>query len=176
MTLKPNFSIHAILVTSLLLVGCTASGDRYPSLAQTDAERVYGTLSVAGSTDAETTPTAPDEPNPDLDQRLASLVQEADDAHAAFTAMAPNVAVTVEQAMGLGVESNEWAAAQVQLADLAAYRSATLKALGDLDLIEAQAATSFVPTDKISAAQTRINSLMMQQNVMLDSFYRMLKP
>jgi len=164
MTLKINFSISAILAASLLVAGCAGSGDRYPSLAQRDAERVYGTLGVAPSTDAETTPDEPIAPDPDHSKRLAALVQQASKAHAQFIAKIEPVENALALAQGTTDDDNAWAEAQIAMADLDSHRSASAIALGDLDLLHANASVEFAQKDQIANAQQQVITLLDQED------------
>ncbi|MEL7447004.1 MAG: hypothetical protein AAGK02_14550, partial [Pseudomonadota bacterium] len=131
------------------LSACAGSGDRYPSLAIRDAERNTGQFTPAL---ANTNQEAPVISRTDL----SAIVSRASSAHDAFLALAPAARNAVESANGLSPENNNWAHAQVVLADLGTQRSETLLALGDLDLLEAKAATTFAPTNDIIEAQSRV--------------------
>jgi len=160
MTLKPNFSIGVILAAGILLSGCAGAGDRYPSLAQRDAERVYGTLNVAPHADAETTAAEPIAPDPDFTQRLAALVQQARDTHAQFIAKIDPVENTLALAQGTTDDDNAWAEAQIAMADLDSHRSTSAIALGDLDLLHANASVEFAQKDQIAHAQRQVITLL----------------
>ena len=145
-----------------LLGGCAGNSDRFPSLAIREAERFSGTFNPPPSDPAEAVPAVTDT------QTLAQLVDKARSAHARFIETEPGTAALVEQARGLTAETNEWASAQIALADLAAHRSEALIALGDIDLLAAQAATTFAPEADIAAAQEQVSSwITIQDNVLL---------
>lgn len=135
-----------------LLGACAGDPDRYPSLAVRDAERITGTFNPAERP-------APEPVAPVTDaSTLASLVAQANAAHKRFLDSAPGTTRLVEATQRLGPESNEWARAQIALADLQSHRSDAAIALGNIDLLAAEAATTFAPTEEIAAAQAQVSA------------------
>jgi hypothetical protein len=141
-----------------LLGACSANPDRYPSLAVRDAERVTGTFDPAQRPAPE--PVAPVADAITLD----ALVARADAAHKRFLDSAPGTTRLVESSQGLGPESNEWSRAQTALADLQSHRSDAAIALGDIDLLAAEAATTFAPREEIAAAQAKVSAWVDEQD------------
>ena len=116
------------LGTALLLSACAASTD-YPSLARRDVERVEGSATPAAGS-ANAIPTLPPA-SADLTTRLASLVENAREAHARF---ASRRTAAERSVAGAGARLSEgWSTAQVALSDLQGARSAALVALAELD-------------------------------------------
>lgn len=134
----------------LPLAGCAREAASYPSLAVRPAERVGGTF----------TPPPPPLPGPMPEGtlgRLGDVQAAARAAHDRFLAQLPRARELAAAGGGAGVESDRWAAAQVALADLDSIRSQTAVALGDLDLLFAEATLSF--TDRAAVEQTRADVL-----------------
>lgn len=122
--------------TALLALGaCVGAGSNYPSLAIRDVERVSGTAQPAQPEVQE--PTAPPV-NEALDQRIARLVVQAQDAHATFQSRTGSATRTVAAARGTRAPADRWIASQVAIADLQALRSTAMIALADLDNLFAQ--------------------------------------
>ncbi len=164
MTIEPKAVLLPIL-SCVLIAGCAGSGDKYPSLATRDAERIAG----------EFRPTQPPAPPP---QPVASageienLVAAARSAHDRFLSDQRGAEQLVRAASGLGIESDARAQAEVALAGLTTLRSETYRALGDLDRLEVEAATTFAPIDEIEAAQTQVTSLVRIQTEVIGSLQR----
>ncbi len=152
------------LVLAAPLAACAGGSADYPSLAIRDAERVEGTFEPAPATEAPAPPAAP---SADLLQRLSQLRTEAASAHRAFTQAVPGARRTIEAARGAGVETNSWAAAQVALADLDSHRSRTAVALGDLDLIFADATLAFELREPIADAHSQVADMIAQEDAIL---------
>ena len=117
---------------AVALSGCAGRSD-YPSLARRPAERVTGSAQPA----APASPSAPAPPvlSDDMGARIDQLVEQARVAHAAFEAKRG----AAERAAGgsgtLGSES--WASASIALAALDTAHATSLRALSQLDVIEA---------------------------------------
>ncbi|MEP6263953.1 MAG: hypothetical protein ABJ057_04255 [Erythrobacter sp.] len=163
MTLQMNFSIVAILAASTLMAGCAGAADRYPSLAQRDAERVSGTFNVASNANSNETneQTAPD---PALASRLTALGQQAVSAHSSFLSDLEPAVTVIRAANGTNDDDREWSAAQIALANLDSYRSVTAIALGDLDLLYADASVEFDRRREIGEVQSQVAELLAQED------------
>jgi len=155
--------IACLLAATALLGACTGSGDKYPSLAVRDAERITGTFAPA--------PTPEQEPVAPVADRatLVEIVKMAQSAYEQFVEAAPGTLRTVRAAKGMGPESNQWSRAQVALADLETYRSTTMIALADLDTLAAQAGVTFAPEDDLKAAQSQVAGWLAEQDELLDN-------
>ena len=154
-----------LLALATFLSGCASAGDKYPSLAIRDAERVSGTF------EAEADMAAPVERVPastDLIARLGQLRADAVKAHGAFMQAAPRATGLVNSARGSGVASDSWAIAQVALADLDSKRSQAAVPLGDLDLIYTDAAISFETREEISATRADVIALVSELDAVLN--------
>lgn len=145
------------VLAPFMLFACQSAGADYPSLAIRDAERVQGTFEVAGSNEAAPQPEPLQQGTLD---RLGLLVEQARRAHTQFMEAAPGARSTVSAARGSSVESDSWAAAQVALADLESTRSSAAIALGDLDLLFADATLSFTERDAIGEARETVVALI----------------
>lgn len=154
----------APLVLAAPLAACAAGSGDYPSLAIRDAERVEGAFEPAP---AQEPAPPPAEPSADLLQRLSQLRAAASSAHQAFLEAAPDARRKVEAARGTGVESNLWAAAQVALADLDSARSQTAVALGDLDLMFADATLAFELRAPIADTRGEVAEMIAQEDAIL---------
>src|SRR5690242_10562638 len=118
----------AVLVTALVLAGCSSAGGPYPSLQPRAAEAI----------DPRLQPVRPINDHPIslvLASRLAELVAEANSGDAAFAAAAAE-AERLAGAAG-APESEGWVAAQQALSVAAAARGPTGLALGEIDAIGA---------------------------------------
>lgn len=165
--LSPPFL--AAMMAAALLTGCAGDKDRYPSLAIRDAERAVGAFAPAPGNTAE--PIRPVASVADL----SALTERAQESHRQFRAAQGGVSRLVESARGQGIESNVRQRALVALADLTAMRSDTTMAVGDLDLLKAEAATTFAPTDDIDAARALVSALLNEQDSALDNLWERLR-
>ena len=77
-------------------------------------------------------------------------------------------------ARGRGIESNVRQRALVAFADLTTLRSDTAIAMGNLDLLKAEAATTFAPTEDIELAQAEVATLLAEQDEALDALWEQL--
>ena len=77
---------------ALLVAGCAASSDRYPSLAVRDVERAEGTFDPVPGPQLDV-PEVEVDVGPDLGAGLTSLVADAQAAHTAFTDFLYNLIV-----------------------------------------------------------------------------------
>ena len=86
--MKRFISALITLNSAWLLGACASTGDRYPSLAIRDVERVEGSFDAP----SDTQQIAPTPLPADTLQRIAQLRAEAAEAHEAFVAMVPGIA------------------------------------------------------------------------------------
>jgi len=102
----------------------------------------------------------------ELDARLAVIETRASRAGAAFVADTAASRSLALAARGASVESDRWAAAQLQLAQLGAHHDAASLALADLDILAASARMAqATPEDLevISAMQLEIGAQVDEQ-------------
>lgn len=162
--MNSTITVNALVLFAAALAGCAGSSDAYPSLTIRDAERMTGTLSPAAPVSA---------PVPSV-QTIASVEAALDLAqsmHSRFIATRPQVAALTASARGRGQESDARAKALIALAELTSLHSETALALADLDRMEVDAATQFAALDDIRSAQARIQALVMDQDLILDTLW-----
>lgn len=148
-----------LALSALALIGACASPTRdYPSLAVRDAERVSGTLGTPAP------PPAPLAIPASVRDRAATLEGAARAAHADFLTAASELRAPIRAGQGNPVASEEWSAAQIALALLSGYRSETMVALADLDLIYARAVDEGLALAPISQARTKVESMVADQD------------
>ncbi len=145
-----------------LLAACASPAEEYPSLAVRDIERVSGTMAVAPA------PPLP-EPAPATLAALDDLAATAQAAHERFMQAEPQARAITASAAGTQPGSDNWARAQVAIANLEAQRSQAMIALADLDRIFVEAASSALNTDSITQVRSRIDSLVAQQDAVIRS-------
>ncbi len=128
--------MHRLIALAALpgLAACATSGDRYPSLAIRDVERAEGRFAAAPAAPLAVPEVAVPDSGP-LPARLAALSSEAEAAHRAFTASAPNARRMAAAAAGAAIGAPAWASAQVALSDLDSARSRTATTLAELDTL-----------------------------------------
>jgi|GEM_PF-352906 len=160
--IKVYFSSAIAGLAGLLLSGCAASDGRYPSLAVRDAERVSGEFTPQAE------PTSVPVALPDSD-RIDSAIATAKQANAEFFSQSDEVGALVAASRGTGRESDARARALVAVASLTSLRGQTAGALGQLDTLEAQAATRFAETVAIRDAQATVLRMLSAQDQILDS-------
>ncbi|TRD10531.1 hypothetical protein FGU71_00720 [Erythrobacter insulae] len=105
------------------------------------------------------------------EKEISEIVGRADEAHRRFLARRADARRLVESARLTNIESNVRQRALIALADLASLRSDTVLSLGDLDLLRAEAETTFAPTDDIFQAQARIGLSLNVQNGIINSLW-----
>ncbi|AKM07438.1 hypothetical protein AM2010_1366 [Pelagerythrobacter marensis] len=154
----------APLLFAVPLAACAAGSGSYPSLAIRDAERVGGSLETPTP---EAPPAQPAPPSADLLARLGQLQSQAASAHQAFLAAVPATRRAVRAASGAGIASDRYASAQVALADLDSHRSRAAIALGDLDLLFADAALSFELRAPIVETRADVTAMIAQEDAVL---------
>jgi hypothetical protein len=152
---RTSLSIASIL----LLSACASTQQEYPSLSIREFEQTR-TLTVP-----QATPTpAPAVPAESLD-RLSQLLAEARSAHQAFTSQIAATRNAISAARGADIESQEWAEAQIRLADLESERSRALIALADLDQLFIDAQLQAAPLDEISAVRDEVEAMVAEENL-----------
>ncbi len=151
--------------TALLLAGCAADYDHYPSLARRPAERVSGTIAAAPPATAPQPPAPP--PSADLATRLAQLSEQAQAAHREFTGRRPRAEQLVAAAGTSPVGSDGWAQASVALADLESSRSQAMIALADLDELYAAERTNGGDAATIATTRDRVIDWIGEEDIAL---------
>ena len=147
-----------------LLAGCAGTARDYPSLSIRDAERVSGSFVPDAGTAGQTAPA----PAPaGLDARLAQLLADARTAHGDFLTAAPQAERTVTAGAGAAIASDNWAAAQVALADLDSARSRAAISLGDLDLLYADATLAWQERAAITQVRDQVIALVAEEDAIL---------
>ena len=156
-----RLSNAAVLLTMpALLAACATSSDKYPKLEIRAAERVTGTFEAP----------SPLEPTPLQDSIAMSLPDiqtAAKTSHARFVDTAPATRSTIAAVKGTDSDSNDWAAAQIALADLESHRSDTAIALAELDLLYAQSTLRFEQRQAIAAAIVVVEELVAEEDLVL---------
>ncbi len=150
-------SLIGLWAVALLLPACAGDKDRYPSLAVRDVERSQTQFMPAAATNEPIRPVA-------SSSDISTLVQQARTLHARFEAARQSTTRLVENAAGAGIESNSRQRAMIALADLSAIRGETAAPLGDLDLLQAEASTTFAPTQEIEDAQAVVAGIVREQD------------
>jgi hypothetical protein len=163
---SPASAILIVLPAFGLLTACAGDTGRYPSLAIRDAERVQGQYTPASSD----TPAAPIQPVA-ASTDIAALVAQAEASHQRFTQAEAGARELVAGARGLTIESNERQLALIALSDLSSLRSDTAVNLGSLDLLAAQASTTFAPTEELAAARALVLDLVTAEDAALDALW-----
>ena len=156
-----NFGIF-LLAPAVILSGCAASSDKYPSLAIRDFERSPQTAQPAAP--VATTPAAPVAISTATLASLNSARDRAQSQHAAFLAALPATRRKVAAARGAGPTSNGWAEAQVALADLISKRSQTALHLGDVDVLIADTAIATKGADYPRSIQNEVAAMLASQD------------
>ncbi|MEL7190146.1 MAG: hypothetical protein AAGK17_11380 [Pseudomonadota bacterium] len=155
--------ILVAITAALCLSACAGDKGRYPSLAVRDIERTSGQF--AGTNQAGDVPVAAPVAS---EADLRSFVMKAREAHLRFDAARSVAQNAVTSGAGAGSESASYADALLALADLSSLRSETALALGELDLLAADAKTQFAPETEILAAQSEVAALLDKQDEAID--------
>ncbi|MEM1053096.1 MAG: hypothetical protein AAGI28_13485 [Pseudomonadota bacterium] len=161
------FQTAAIAFLGMGLGGCASADGRYPSLAVRDAERTTGEFMPAS-------PTPSAIPGVVSPQRVADLLSAAYDAQRKFEEARPEAERIVRSAQGMGAESDRRSRALIAVAELTSLRGETALVLSRLDVLEAEALTTFAPSEAIASGQAHIANLLRQQDETLDSLSEML--
>ncbi|MFT4026959.1 MAG: hypothetical protein QM676_09180 [Novosphingobium sp.] len=155
----------ACAASALLLTGCAADYQNYPSLARRPAERVSGTIEVAPPTAAPAPVATP--PSADLTARLGQLGDQAQAAHREFTGRRARAEQLVAAASGAATGSDSWAQANVALADLETSRSQAMIALADLDALYTDARVNGGNAETIAATRDRVIDMIGEEDIAL---------
>ncbi|MEP3420247.1 MAG: hypothetical protein ABJN35_00805 [Erythrobacter sp.] len=156
----------ATSLAAMALVGCAGTSDQYPSLAARDAER------ETQRTTGQFTPADPDEtvaPSSQTFGQLRGFVEQARSAHQEFMASGTDTRRLIQDAQSTDSESDLRARALVAVAELSVLHGRTNIALGDLDQMEFNAASTFAPLDDIRAAQVLVGQMAAEQEAFLNS-------
>ena len=149
-------------LTCLILSGCAASADRYPSLAVRDAERVSGEFTPAASSTPAPAPSYTTDPD-----RISGAVEAAMNAHQQFEARGPATLSLVQEAGADLANEDARSRALVAMAGLRTLHGQTVGALANLDQLEIEAASVFAPVEDIRLAQSRIAQIVSEQDAVL---------
>lgn len=154
--------LKTLLTSGLIaaLSACAGGDGRYPSLAL----RPFETTTAAASAAPE--PAEPIRPVASS-AAIAALRDKADSAHAAFIRQQPATERLARAAAVQPGESTARAAALVAMADLSAQRGAVAIVLADLDLLAADAATTFAPAAEIEVARAAVLALIASEDAAL---------
>ena len=167
MSIRPTAALGPIVLTALLSA-CTTDSSKYPTLEirpqERTVQRVEGTF--------QPVPAAQDERplipvSADLLERLSQLQVAANIAHNDFLAAAPNARADATAAQGAEIGSDEWASAQIALADLDSARSRAAISLGDLDILFVEATVGFETRAQIDNARSSIIALLTEEDAIL---------
>lgn len=150
---SPVRTLATCAATALILAGCAADYQNYPSLARRPAERITG---IAEVVPAATVPARPAPLSPDLTARLVQLSSQAQAAHGEFSSRRARAEQLVAAAGGAPLGSEAWAQASVALADLESARSRAMIALADLDALYAAGTIADGDAGAIAVTRSRV--------------------
>ena len=137
----------------LTLAACASDTKNYPSLARRAVER--GENAVKPAPTPSPSPAA-QSPSPELIAQLASLVEQAREAHRRFEARQAHTLQTVVAGSGSARASEGWAVASIALAELESARSSAMIALADLDQLYAAARIAGNDSTAIAGAREQV--------------------
>lgn len=157
-----------ILLLSLSLGACASAGEDYPSLAIRDAERAQGTM-------LPPPPYIPPPISAATGDQLTALADQAASAHREFNTLAARARRAVSAARGQGPGSDNWAVAQVAVAQLESQRSATMIHLADLDRLFVDAAIEGNELTRIEQTRQQVTTLVDSENALIDELLRSLR-
>ena len=163
----PTTSMMLAGVT-LALSACQSTEGAYPSLAVRDVERVEGQFAPVAVPPLDV-PAVPTQIDGTMEQRLATLGEDARAAHERFLAAEPAAARLASAASGAAVGSDAWASAQVALSDLESIRSETAIALADLDILAIAATVQAEESGAIDAARAEVLARVTAEDRTLES-------
>ena len=180
--------MHKSLLCALLLpvmtlaAGCAGGSGNYPDFTIPTGSNGDGRISASFPGVKTTTPPTASgvaEPLPaELDAALAAIRNRAAKAVNGFDEDKEQARAHAQSAAGRSVESDQWAQAQVSLANLTSHQSETALALADLDMLAARASTNLEDPAKmalIAADQTRLAKRLTQQQAVIDTLSRQLE-
>ena len=157
-----------IALTAPILAACAGDSSRYPSLAHRDAERI-------GSGASATAPATISPLGEAQQARVAALLSEARESHGEFVSQRGLALALAQAAAGLSSEDDRLARAMIAAAQLSSLRGETSVALGGLDALHAEAASNFVQTRVIEAAQADITQMIAEQDADLAAIERAMR-
>lgn len=160
-----KFAPSALIAASLLatLAACAADTKNYPSLARRAVERGTAAAPVPAPSPA------PQPPSPELTSRLASLVEQAREAHGRFESRQARAGQTVASGSGAARGSEGWAVATIAVSELESARSAAMIALADLDQLYAAARIEGSDSAAIAAARDQVSGWIGEEDRVLAS-------
>jgi len=163
-TLKMFQGLLPLMAGALIIVGCASAPGDYPSLALRQNERVTGALEAPRAA-----PFVPVPATPATLESLAQLTASASLAHEAFLGAARTAAPVVARAGSSAVGSENWALAQVAIADLEARRSVAMVALADIDRLYVEAVTQGGDPSQIEPALKQVEAQVAEQDAKIAS-------
>ena len=143
-------SVLTAVLAALALSACASDTTNYPSLARRAVERANGAAPPAPAP-------VPLPPTPELTARLASLINQAREAHGRFQARRSYAERSASAGSGAARGSEGWAVASIALAELESARSAAMIALADLDQLYAAARVDGSDSTTIAAARDEVS-------------------
>lgn len=149
------------MVLALSLAGCSSGAHEYPSLAIRDAERVSGTF-VVGDTLIEPAATSAE-----VIESLTGELAAARAGHSRFMQMSDEAERLALAARGADTDSNDWAVAQVALAQLESQRSQSAITLATLDLYYADASLDFTRREQIDDVRNQVLAIVRHEDEVL---------
>lgn len=163
-----RFAAMAVVTASLLTSGCAPRSD-FPSLARRPAEDAYRAMPVA-----RPVPMPPAVISDGLPERLATLLAQANAAHATFESRQTAATRTVNAAAGAAKGTERWSVASVALAGLETARSQAALPLADLDRLEAEASNRAVEGSDadlkaVRDARLKVEALVQAETGVIDS-------
>lgn len=156
-------TLAAALCSCLLLSAC-GSAAGYPSLAKRPSERISGTAQPSAPAP---TPPAPAPLSPEMEARLAQLVDRARAAHSAFTSGKAKADRLTGAARGAAVSSEAWVVATVALAELESRRSEAMISLAELDSLYAREKVDGGDGVSIAAARDQVTAWVADEDAVL---------
>ncbi|MFM5929663.1 MAG: hypothetical protein ACKOPQ_02010 [Novosphingobium sp.] len=160
-TIRPAHATFA-LGACLLLSAC-GSAAGYPDLARRPAERISGTAQPA----PPPVVTPPPPLSPEMQARLAQLVERARSAHGAFTGDKAKADRLSLAARGAAVSSEAWVVATVALAELESRRSEAMISLAELDSLYAREKIDGGDGVAIAAARDQVTAWVADEDAVL---------
>ena len=153
----------------VLLAGCAAPTGEFPSLAIRDAERVSGTMEPPAPPPAPPPPVLADAGGVD------ALLAAARAAHADFTAALPAARTRVSAGAGAAPGSDNWAAAQIALAELQSGRSRVSVPMADLDRMYVAALSEGLVPGAIGTAREEVDALLAAEDAAISALSAQLR-
>lgn len=166
-----HFPAAALLTFTCLALGACATPEGYPSLAVREGERVTGSLERP-----EPRAYVPPPVEPEQLGRLEALLRQVARAHDNFLASVPEARRAVNAASSARVGSENWAVAQVALADLESIRSGAMIALADINRLYVDAATEGRQVAAIEEARSEAIELVGEENEVISELLRVIGP